>query len=572
MARQFHMIHEISIHDLGVIQTATLTLTPGFTAITGETGAGKTMVVSALGLLLGDRADSGVVRHSAERAQVSGRWTITDPAVVTRVTELGGVLDDNELVVTRSVSSEGRSKVVVGGAATPVGALSDIGDHLVAIHGQSEQLRLRSQTAQRESLDRFAGDAVRRPLDEYQTIFRRWIDSIARRDSMTKDATERIREADELRAAVAAIDAVAPVAGEDVALKAKAERLSNSEELRRATQEAHEALSADDAEFDAVSLVDNARRALERVTNHDPAIETLLTRISEASIAIREAAQSVSAYAAGLELDGDDLEQVHERTAAITTLVRAYGPTLDDVLALWSTASDRLFDLDRSDDALEELAATIAADEAALDALATHISAARAAAAQRLSEAVTTELHALSMPTAEVVVRVAPQSGTDFFAHGRDAVEMLMRPHPGGDPKPVTKTASGGELSRVMLAIEVVIASTDTVPTLVFDEVDAGVGGASAIEIGRRLAILAKSAQVIVVTHLPQVAAFATNHLRIIKDTSGAITESTIMRLDGDERVEEMARLLSGTPDSDNARAHAAEMLNSANQWRGENG
>jgi DNA repair protein RecN (Recombination protein N) len=230
-----------------------------------------------------------------------------------------------------------------------------------------------------------------------------------------------------------------------------------------------------------------------------------------------------------------------------------------------------LFDLDRSDDALEVLATSIAADEAALDALATQISAARDDAAQRLSGAVTTELHALSMPTAEFVVRVARQSGTDFFAHGRDAVEMLMRPHPGGDPKPVTKTASGGELSRVMLAIEVVIASTDTVPTLVFDEVDAGVGGASAIEIGRRLAILAKSAQVIVVTHLPQVAAFATNHLRIIKDTSGAITESTITRLEGDERVEEMARLLSGTPDSDNARAHAAEMLNSANQWRGEN-
>jgi DNA repair protein RecN (Recombination protein N) len=297
-----------------------------------------------------------------------------------------------------------------------------------------------------------------------------------------------------------------------------------------------------------------------------------LTRISEASIVVREASQSVSAYAAGLELDGGDLEQVHERTAAITALVRAYGPTLDDVLALWSTASDRLFDLDRSDDALEELAASIAADEAALDTLATRISAARDDAAQRLSGAVTTELHALSMPTAEFVVRVTPQSGTDFFAHGRDAVEMLMRPHPGGDPKPVTKTASGGELSRVMLAIEVVIASTDTVPTLVFDEVDAGVGGASAIEIGRRLAVLARSAQVIVVTHLPQVAAFATNHLRIIKDTSGAITESTIMRLDGDERVEEMARLLSGTPDSNNARAHAAEMLNSANQWRGENG
>jgi DNA repair protein RecN (Recombination protein N) len=563
------MIHEISIKDLGVIQSATLTLTPGFTAVTGETGAGKTMVVSALGLLLGERADSGVVRHAAERALVSGRWSVDDPAVLDRVGELGGLVDDGELVVTRSVSSEGRSRVVIGGAATPVNALGEIGGHLVAIHGQSEQLRLRSQTAQRESLDRFAGAPLRALVADYQEVYRRWSTAITRRESMTRDASERLREAEELRVAVAAIDAVAPVAGEDVALKAKADRLANSEELRRAAQEAHESLSADDAEFDAVSLIENARRALERVNGHDPSIESILGQISEASIVVREASQSVSAYAAGLDIDGGDLEQVHERTAAINALVRAYGPTLDDVLALWSTASDRLFDLDRSDDALAALTLEIAEDEATLGDLATRITSARTDAAQRLSAAVTEELHSLSMPTAEFVVRVAPQNGLEFFAHGRDVVEMLLRPHPGGDPKPVTKTASGGELSRVMLAIEVVIASTDTVPTLVFDEVDAGVGGASAIEIGRRLAILARSAQVIVVTHLAQVAAFATNHLRIVKDTSGAITESTITRLDGDERIEEMARLLSGTPDSDNARAHAAEMLNSANQWRG---
>jgi DNA repair protein RecN (Recombination protein N) len=563
------MIHEISIKDLGVIQSATLTLTPGFTAVTGETGAGKTMVVSALGLLLGERADSGVVRHAAERALVSGRWSVDDPAVLDRVGELGGSVDDGELVVTRSVSSEGRSRVVIGGAATPVNALGEIGGHLVAIHGQSEQLRLRSQTAQRESLDRFAGAPLRALVADYQEVYRRWSTAITRRESMTRDASERLREAEELRVAVAAIDAVAPVAGEDVALKAKADRLANSEELRRAAQEAHESLSADDAEFDAVSLIENARRALERVNGHDPSIESILGQISEASIVVREASQSVSAYAAGLDIDGGDLEQVHERTAAINALVRAYGPTLDDVLALWSTASDRLFDLDRSDDALAALTLEIAADEATLGDLATRITSARTDAAQRLSTAVTEELHSLSMPTAEFVVRVTPQNGLEFFAHGRDVVEMLLRPHPGGDPKPVTKTASGGELSRVMLAIEVVIAATDTVPTLVFDEVDAGVGGASAIEIGRRLAILARSAQVIVVTHLAQVAAFATNHLRIVKDTSGAITESTITRLDGDERIEEMARLLSGTPDSDNARAHAAEMLNSANQWRG---
>ncbi len=564
------MIHEISIKDLGVIQSATLTLTPGFTAVTGETGAGKTMVVSALGLLLGERADSGVVRHTAERALVSGRWSVTNQTVLDRVGELGGSIDDGELVVTRSVSSEGRSRVVVGGASSPVSALGDIGSHLVAIHGQSEQLRLRSQTAQRESLDRYAGGPLRTLVDDYQTVYRRWSTAITRRESMTRDASDRLREADDLRTAVAAIDAVAPIAGEDVALRSKADRLANSEELRRAAQEAHESLSADDAEFDAVSLMENARRALERVNGHDPSIEGILAQITEASIVVREAAQSVSAYAAGLDVDGDDLEQVHERTAAINALVRAYGPTLDDVLALWSSASDRLFDLDRSDDALAALSLEIAADEVTLEDLATRITSARTEAAQRLSEAVTEELHSLSMPTAQFVVRVAPQNGPEFFAHGRDVVEMLLRPHPGGEPKPVTKTASGGELSRVMLAIEVVIASTDTVPTLVFDEVDAGVGGASAIEIGRRLAILARSAQVIVVTHLAQVAAFATNHLRIVKDTSGAITESTISRLDGDERIEEMARLLSGTPDSDNARAHAAEMLNSANQWRGE--
>lgn len=564
------MIHEISIKDLGVIQSATLTLTPGFTAVTGETGAGKTMVVSALGLLLGERADSGVVRHAAERALVSGHWTVTNQAVMDRVGELGGSVDDGELVVTRSVSSEGRSRVVVGGAASPVSALGDIGSYLVAIHGQSEQLRLRSQTAQRESLDRYAGGPLRTLVDDYQVVYRRWSTAITRRDSMTRDASERLREAEDLRAAVAAIDAVAPIAGEDEALKAKADRLANSEELRRAAQEAHESLSADDAEFDAVSLLENARRALERVNGHDPSIEGILAQITEASIVVREAAQSVSAYAAGLDIDGGDLEQVHERTAAINALVRAYGPTLDDVLALWSSASDRLFDLDRSDDALAALSLEIAADEVTLEDLATRITSARTEAAQRLSAAVTEELHSLSMPTAEFVVRIAPQNGLEFFAHGRDVVEMLLRPHPGGEPKPVTKTASGGELSRVMLAIEVVIASMDTVPTLVFDEVDAGVGGASAIEIGRRLAILARTAQVIVVTHLAQVAAFATNHLRIVKDTSGAITESTISRLDGDERIEEMARLLSGTPDSDNARAHAAEMLNSANQWRGE--
>ncbi|MEN9740893.1 MAG: repair protein RecN [Actinomycetota bacterium] len=563
------MIEEIAIRDLGVIKSAQLRLTPGFTAVTGETGAGKTMVVTALGLLLGERADSGVVRHDAERAQVDGRWQIDSPAVVSAVDELGGVIEDGELIVTRSVSNEGRSKVVVGGASSPVGALGELGEHLVAIHGQSDQLRLRSQAAQREALDRFAGESLRGQLREYQNVFRRWTDATARLAQLTRDAEDRRREADELRAAVVEIDAVQPVAGEDERLKSVIERLANSDDLRRAAQEAHEALSAEDSEFDAVSLVENARKALERVAGHDSSIETLVTQLSEAAIIVRDAAQSVALYANGLDAPGEDIETVQERVAAINALVRKYGPTLDDVIAMWSSASDRLFELDRTSDEIGELAESVATDRAELDRLASVVTATRKDAADRLSREVTDELHALAMPTAEFVVAVS--TGDEFHVHGRDSIDMLLRPHPGGEPKPVTKTASGGELSRVMLAIEVVIAGTDTVPTLVFDEIDAGVGGASAIEIGRRLAMLAETAQVIVVTHLAQVAAFATNHLRIVKDTSGEVTESTIAVLDGDGRIDEMARLLSGT-DSENARAHAREMLESASATRGARG
>jgi DNA repair protein RecN (Recombination protein N) len=563
------MINEISIRDLGVIKSAVLRLTPGFTAVTGETGAGKTMVVTALGLLLGERADSGVVRHDASRAQVDGRWRIDSTEIAAAVDSLGGVVEDGELIVSRSVSSEGRSKVVIGGVAAPVGALGELGEHLVAIHGQSDQLRLRSQTAQRDAVDRFAGESVRGVLRQYQEVFRRWTESAARLEQLTRDAEARRREADELRAAVVEIDGVQPVAGEDERLKSVIERLANSDDLRRAAQEAHEALSAEDSEFDAVSLLENARKALERVVGHDATVAALITQLSEASIIVRDAAQSVALYANGLDVEGEDIETVQARVAVLNALARKYGPTLVDVLVMWSTASDRLMELDRTGDEIGELTAVVEADRNEMERLAVAVTDARTDAATRLSRNVTEELHHLAMPTAEFVVAVS--TGTEFHVHGRDTVDMLLRPHPGGDPKPVTKTASGGELSRVMLAIEVVIAGTDTVPTLVFDEIDAGVGGSSAIEIGRRLAQLAETAQVIVVTHLPQVAAFATNHLRIVKDTSGEVTESTITALTGDERIEEMARLLSGT-DSDNARAHAREMLESASLGRGARG
>lgn len=562
------MIEDITIRDLGVIKSASLRLTPGFTAVTGETGAGKTMVVSALGLLLGERADSGAVRHDAERAQVEGSFAVRDHELSSKVEEIGGVLDGQELLIARTISAEGRSRVTLGGAAAPVGLLSEIGAKLVAIHGQSDQLRLRSATAQREALDLFAGTELKRTLNEYRELFRSWSEDTLKRSELKQSAETRRREAEELREAVATIDAASPVAGEDETIKAQVERLSNSEDLRKASREAHESLSAEDSEFDAISRLQTARNALERVAGIDPKIESVITLITEATIAVNEAAAAVSGYAAGLENEGLDLEQLHERQAVISGLMRRFGPTLDDVLALWNSASDRLFELDRTDDSIAALDEKIKDQERNLDRLATDLTEQRLHAAERLSESVSGELHALAMPTARFVAAVT--TGQQFLAHGRDQVEMLLQANPGGEPKPITKAASGGELSRVMLALEVVIAATDTVPTLVFDEVDAGVGGASAIEIGRRLAMLSRTAQVIVVTHLPQVAAYASNHLRIVKDVSGDVTESTVKPLFGEDRVDEMARLLSGTPDSENARAHAQEMLDSANAWRGE--
>lgn len=559
------MINEISIRDLGVIESARMVLSPGFTAVTGETGAGKTMVVSALGLLLGDRADSSVVRQGSDKAVVEGRWTTTISDVVDRVDELGGDLDDGELVVTRTVNSEGRSRAAMGGVGAPVSALAKIGEHLVAIHGQSDQIRLKSAAAQRDALDRFAIGLSDVPFRQYAELFREWKDAQARRDQLAESLESRRTEAEELRTAVEEIESVAPLPGEDVRLRELSDRLANADDLRRAAHEAHEALASDESGVDAVQLTEAARRALERVAAHDPAVETLVTQISEASLLIREASQSVAQYVNGLEIDGDDLDEVQGRSASIAALVRKFGPTLDDVLALQATSSDRLFELDRTDDEIGELDSRLAALTAELEVLASQISDRRRVAAEILGARVSDEIHALAMPSSQFVVTV--HTGGEFTATGRDTVEFMLTPHPGSDPRPVAKGASGGELSRIMLAIEVVIAGSDSVPTLVFDEIDAGVGGASALEIGRRLAALATSAQVIVVTHLAQVAAFADVHLNIVKDTSGDVTESTITTLDGEKRVSEIARLLSGTPDSANARAHATELLDMARAY-----
>lgn len=557
------MIEELHIRDLGVIADATLPLGPGFTAITGETGAGKTMVVSALGLLMGERSDAGAVRSGASQARVGGIVRTSDTAVAEIVDDLGGDLEDGELVLSRTVNAEGRSRASVGGTSAPVGSLSRLAERLFAVHGQSEQLRLRSASAQRDTLDRFGGDSLAETLREYRSAHRERQALSARVSETTAARDERAAEAVRLRAELEEIAAVDPQAGEEQELVQRIDLLSNVEALRAATSTAHEALATDSDDpmsRDASTLVDEAVREVERVAGHDHRLEAVLETLRSASFQLADAARELAAYAADLDQEGPgELAQANDRLAALNGLFRAYGADSAAVVAYAADAASRLTELDGDDERIDELSARLAQLDEQERSLAARLTELRTDAAGRLAELVTVELRQLALPDAEFVVRVAPLDA--LGSAGGDEVQLLLAPHPGAQPRPIAKSASGGELSRVMLALEVVVAGVDPVPTFVFDEVDAGVGGAAAIEIGRRLARLARSSQVIVVTHLAQVAAFAGNHLQVVKDSSGGFTESSCRRLDGEARLAEMARLLSGLSDSDSALEHAAELL-----------
>lgn len=556
------MIEQLRIRDLGVIVDTTLDLGSGFTAITGETGAGKTMVVTALGLLMGERSDAGAVRSGASAARVGGLIRTNDAEISELVEELGGDLEDGDLTLTRTVSGEGRSRASIGGAAAPVGALARLSERLFAVHGQSEQLRLRSAVAQREMLDRFAGSALNDLLVEYQRVHRARQTLQAEVDELTQTRAARAEEAQRLREQLSEIETVDPQPGEEEELRQRIDRLSNLEELRSATAEAMRAIANDTDDpyaSDATSLIDGALREIDRVAGNDARLESIADSLRSLSFAAADLSRDIAAYASDLDQDGPaELELANERLAQLTVLLRQYGASAQEVLVLSADMAVRLNELEDDGSRIaegEETLRDLARDE---DRLATAMTQLRRAAATMLSERVTAELRQLALPDATFTAEVAE---AELGRFGRDEVRLLLQPHAGASPRPLAKGASGGELSRVMLALEVVVAETDPVPTFVFDEVDAGVGGAAAIEIGRRLAQLARTSQVIVVTHLAQVAAFATNHLQVVKDSAGGFTESSCRRLQDDERLAEMARLLSGLSDSESALAHAAELL-----------
>ncbi len=574
------------IQGLGVIDDAVLELGPGLTVVTGETGAGKTMVVRGVSLLTGARADAGLVRPGADRAVVEGRVVVAaDSPAAVRAVEAGGELDEGGvLVISRTVGADGtRSRSHVGGRTVPLGVLGEVCGTLVAMHGQHDQQRLHSTAEQRDLLDRYAGPTVADPLGRYRAAFSRWRALAAEVDDIRTRARERAREADLLRAGLSEIAAVEPRLGEDAELATEVARLAHADQLRTAAATAQRALTGDPAESrddDASGLVGRARAALSSAGGLDVSLDALGARLAAVSYQLGDVAADLAAYAVEVDADPVRLEHAQQRQAALSGLTRKYAADVAGVIGWATDAERRLGDLDHDDERLDLLVAEHGVVEEELGRLAGQVSAARADAAASLAAAVTAELAALAMPHASLEVAVGSTevehgglavAGRQVActADGVDAVEILLAPHAGAPARPVARAASGGELSRVMLALEVVLAECDPVPTMVFDEVDAGVGGRAAVEVGRRLARLARTHQVVVVTHLPQVAAFADRHLRVVKSDDGSVTASDVVALDDAGRVVELSRMLAGLEDSELAHGHAEELLAAAAAEKG---
>ncbi|MFV0632651.1 DNA repair protein RecN [Demequina sp.] len=556
------MLHELSIQDLGVIESARIEFGPSLTCVTGETGAGKTMVLTGLGLILGAKAVPETVRTGAEAALAEAVMDApTDADITARLADAGVEQeDDGTLIVARTVGASKRSRTVIGARTVPQSLLGDVAASLVTVHGQHDQARLRTSARQRDTLDAYAGDGHRAILTDYRAAWDAWVHASQDLAAMEQGADAERAEVARLRDDLAAIDDLAPQSDEDVDLAAQAKVLEHAEDVRLGAAAAHAALGGDE-EYTAVAAIEVARRAVSDAARHDPALEALDGRIADLGYAAADLVTELASYLDGLDGDPARLDEIHARRSDLATLARRIGvPDVAGVLDYAERARPRVLLDDTWDETLTLRREAVDATRAALEEAALRVHHARQEAATALAQAVRAELSLLAMPDADFAVSVTP---AEPAAHGADLIAMTLASHPGAPHRPIAEAASGGELSRIMLALEVALASRayEGPRTFVFDEVDAGVGGRAAVAVGERLSQLARTHQVIVVTHLAQVAAFADTHVVVAKSTDGSVTRAQVTHVTGEQRVEEIARLLSGQDDSQTARAHALELL-----------
>ena len=556
-------LEEISIRGLGVIESSNIEFKPGLTVLTGETGAGKTMVLTALGLVLGSKSDSDLVRAGQERAVISGKFAVPKD-IAALIIEGGGEIDDGSVVITRTVSTEGKSRVLVGGAVSSTAAVNQFAQSLVEIHAQSSSSKLNKPAVSRELLDRFAGIE----LSQYQNIFDQYKQMIDRIADLQSQLSQRDKEMALLSEFAAEFAKLAPKSGELSQIENEIAKLGSVEQLNQAVTATLNLLT--DEEISAINLLQQMRKTLDQVAGKDSELDQITERFTETLLNLSDVGSDLTSYLSNLEADPNRFASLQERKASLNSLLKRYGKgserdaAFEQLIIDGQNAKAKMADLSGGDERVRELEkeAEKLFDQLKTGALA--ISKDRKVSADKLAKLVTAEINNLAMPNAKFVIeqKVADSSNPkNYTATGLDEIAILFAAHVGASPLSLSKVASGGELSRVMLALEVVIAEAEPIGTYIFDEVDAGVGGKAAVEVGRRLAKLAKSAQVIVITHLPQVAVWADNHLVVKKNESGLVTQSDVIEMSGDARKVEIARMLSGQEDSKTAQEHATELL-----------
>jgi len=563
-------LEEISIRNLGIIEQSELELGRGLNVLTGETGAGKTMILTALNLVLGGKSDSSLVRHGSERLVATAQFSVTKESQE-QLDEIGAEVDGSSLIVTRTVNSDGKSKASCGGVTVPAGTLADVTEPLIEIHGQSANSQIVKPARQRELLDRFGGAAIASVLSEYQRTYSEYLELKERIKAMKASANKRDGEIAELEEFLAAWVKLKAVRNEPSNVEDEIKRLSSVEDLRIASSGAMAAL--DSEESGALTLLHSARRFLDAAKGKDSRLEEIAERVAESLFILDDASSDLASYATSLEADPERLDFLQNRKAELNVFIKRWGggesadEELVQLAAKAKSGKESIADLKGGDERIVELESELAQIKKKLLSSAQNLSQARTTAADSLSQSVTTEIQALSMPHTRFFAEViAPDySGalkeSDFTQLGCDEVLMQIQGQVDGPKIALGKGASGGEMSRIMLGLEVVIAKSHPVGTYIFDEVDAGVGGKAAIEVGKRLHALAQNSQVIVVTHLPQVAAWADTHFVVKKSSDGSVVQSGVSKLGQSERVEEIARMLAGLEESSSAREHAAELL-----------
>lgn len=538
------MLEELHVKDLALIDDAWLEFSPGMTVLTGETGAGKTALLGALKLLLGERADSGAVRSGASETVVEGRFSV----------------EGSEVIARRRVTADGRSRCTLDGEMATVGAMGERVGPLVDLHGQHEHQALLSTATHVGYLDRWVGEEATEAARVYRSARGAYRDAVAARDELETRIAGAAQDHEYLRFLVDDIDKVAPVAGEDEAIEARLPSLQHAEKLAEAAGTAASALRSESGALDRVA---EAIAALSRVAGIDPALDEVARRLTEVEVLVDDVGSAARAYRDGVEHDPAMLEQALGRLSELSGLKKKYGPSIEAVLAKREEAAASLSAVGDSDSARAAAEADVAAAESLLRRAGESLDAVRRQGAPGFSAALQAAAAELAMPGAAFEVGFDDLEFAQWTADGPSRVEFLYSPASGQPARALAKIASGGEISRVMLALKSVLGAADSVGTLVFDEIDAGIGGATAHAVGARLSKLARTHQLIVVTHLAQVAAFGDRHLVVCKSTDTDSVRTTVEVVEGGTRVAEIARMLSGN-DSEASLAHAAELLSKA--------